>query len=89
MKNVIRKDVAVLLYPVLTLTPILGEGIAYGQQAPIRSAQNLALREYLQKSYMELFELAPKLEFSACEIEAQRKALESGKDTIGGQRISL
>jgi len=40
----------------------------------------LSLREYLHKSYLELFELAPKLEFSAVDIEAQRNALKSGKN---------
>ncbi len=80
MRNLIRKSVAVLLCPVLALLPFLSEGLAYAQQAPVRSAQTLPLRDYLQKSYMELFELAPKLEFSAGEIEAQRNALKSGKD---------
>jgi Zn-dependent protease with chaperone function len=80
MKNAFRKSVAVLLCPLLGLLPILSEGVAYAQQAPIRSAQTLALREYLQKSYLELFELAPKLEFSAGEIESQHNALKSGKD---------
>jgi Zn-dependent protease with chaperone function len=63
----------------------LGEGIAYAQQTPVRPAQTVALREYLQKSYMELFELAPKLEFSATEIETQRNALKSGKDICVGR----
>src|SRR5579864_8331283 len=85
MKNLLRKSVAVLLCPVLALLPILGEGVAYAQQTPVRSVQTLALREYLQKSYMELFELAPKLEFNATEIEAQRNALKSGKDLCVGR----
>ena len=85
MKNLFRKSVAVLLCPVLALLPILGEGVAYAQQTPVRSAQTLALREYLQKSYLELFELAPKLEFSTTEIEAQRNALKSGKDLCVGR----
>lgn len=85
MKNLFRKSVAVLLCPLLTLGPILGEGLAYAEQTPAQSAQTLALREYLQKSYMELFELAPKLEFSATEIEAQRTALKSGKDLCVGR----
>lgn len=38
------------------------------------------MREHLQKSYLELFELAPKLGFSPAEIEAQRSALKRGKD---------
>ena len=80
MKNLFRKSLAILLCPVLALLPTLAEGVAYAQQMPVRSAQTLSLREYLQKSYLELFELAPKLEFSASEIEAQRNTLKSGKD---------
>lgn len=38
-----------------------------------------SLRSLLQKPYLELFELSPRLEFSEREIEAQRKSLESGK----------
>jgi hypothetical protein len=85
MKNLIRQFVAILLCPVLGLLPILGEGVAYAQRSPIRSAQTLMLREYLQKSYLELFELSPKLEFSAGEIESQRSALKSGKDICVGR----
>ena len=85
MRNLIRKSVAILLCPVLALLPILGEGVAYAQQSPARSAQTLGLRDYLQKSYLELFELSPKLEFSAGEIEAQRNALKSGKDICVGR----
>ena len=85
MKILLRKSVAVLLCPVLGLLPVLGESVAYAQQAPIRPAQTLTLRDYLQKSYLELFELAPKLEFSAGEIESQRNALKSGKDICVGR----
>jgi len=38
------------------------------------------LRRLLQKPYVELFDLAPSVEFTAKEIESQRKALEEGKD---------
>jgi hypothetical protein len=85
MKNLFRKSLAILLCPVLALLPTLAEGVAYAQQTPIRSAQTLTLREYLNKSYMELFELAPKLEFSASEIESQRNSLKSGKDLCVGR----
>ena len=85
MKNLFRKSVAILHCSVMALLPTLGEGLAYAQQSPIRSAQTLTLREYLNKSYMELFELAPKLEFSASEIESQRNSLKSGKDLCVGR----
>jgi len=56
-------------------------GSATGQKtAAFRSEQRGSLRDYLQKSYLELFELAPTLAFSRGEIEAQRNALKKGKD---------
>jgi Zn-dependent protease with chaperone function len=85
MTNLIRKSIAVLLSQLLALLPIVGEGAARKQQAQVRPAQTVSLREYLQKSYLELFDLAPKLEFSAGEIEAQRNALKSGKDICVGR----
>lgn len=80
MRNLARKSVALLLYESLVLLPMTGAGTARQQQAPVRSVQTLSLREYLQKSYLDLFELAPRLEFSAGQIENQRNALKSGKD---------
>src|SRR5215470_1575222 len=38
-----------------------------------------SLRGLLQKSYADLFDLAPTLRFTAAQIEAQRKSLEKGK----------
>jgi Zn-dependent protease with chaperone function len=79
MKILLRKVVALCLC-VLILLPQSGGGTARQQVAPPRSGETPSLREYLQKSYLELFDLAAKLEFSATEIEAQRKALKDGKD---------
>lgn len=42
--------------------------------------QPSALRELLQKPFVELFELAPTRQFTAAEIEAQRMALKKGED---------
>jgi Zn-dependent protease with chaperone function len=80
MRNLARKSVALLLCESLLLLPMTGGGTSRQQQAPVRSVQTLSLREYLQKPYLDLFELAPKLEFSTKEIETQRNALKSGKD---------
>src|SRR5690348_4723399 len=82
MRNIARKLVALLLTEILILSPAIG---AYAAQQQLRTVTATApsavsLREYLQKSYLDLFELAPKLEFSTAEIEAQRNALRSGKD---------
>lgn len=45
-----------------------------------RSSQGVPLRALLQRSYTELFDLAPTIEFSKTEIGTQRKAFEKGKD---------
>ena len=44
-----------------------------------------ALRELLQKPYVDLFDLAPIQEFTTAEIEAQRKALQKGEDFCVGR----
>ena len=79
MRTFMRQSAAFLLCELLILLPVMGDANARQQQAPPRSAQTLPLRDYLQKSYLELFELAPKLEFSATEIQTQREAFQDGK----------
>src|SRR5579883_1636193 len=79
MKKIFREPVAFLLCELLILLPAMGDATARQQSTPPRSAQMLPLRDYLQKSYLELFELAPKLEFSSSEIQAQRAAFQSGE----------
>lgn len=74
-----QKVVALALCVLIVLPPV-GDVAAQQASNPARSTQTMALREYLQKPYLELFELAPKLEFSAAEIESQRDAFKSGKD---------
>jgi Zn-dependent protease with chaperone function len=81
MRRFMRQSVALLLCELLMLLPVMGDVNARQQQAPVRSIQTLPLREYLQKPFLELFELAPKLEFSSSEIEAQREAFKKGEDT--------
>ena len=79
MRSFMRQSIAFLLCELLMLLPVMGDANARQQQTQGRSTQTLSLREYLQKSYLELFELAPKLEFSATEIETQREAFKDGK----------
>ena len=81
MRKVLRQSVAFLLCELLILLPPMVDASARRQQPPPRSAQTATLREYLQKPYLELFELAPKLEFSSSEIAAQREAFKKGEDT--------
>ena len=79
MNDMWRRVVALGLCGLVLLTPAGGAG-SQTQSKRSRPAPEVSLRDYLQKSYQELFELAPTLEFSAVEIEAQRKALKNGKD---------
>lgn len=44
-------------------------------------ASQLPLREYLLKPYVELFELAPSLQFTAAEVEQERQVLKQGEDS--------
>lgn len=77
MRDPIRKIIALGLCELLVFLPISGEAprqISTGAPPPT------SLREYLQKSYLELFELAAELEFSAEEIQNQRQSLDKGKD---------
>jgi Zn-dependent protease with chaperone function len=87
MKNIARKVLALLLSELLILSPAIGGCASRQQPRTVEPAQAStdSLRGYLQKSYLELFELASKLEFSAGEIEAQRKSLQSGKDICIGR----
>jgi hypothetical protein len=76
------------------LALLLSELLAFPVSSPIRAQKPAPaglppevygpLREALQKSYLELFEIAPKLEFSQTQIEAMRKYLEKSKDTCAG-----
>lgn len=80
MYGIWRRVVALGLCVLILLPPAAEAAAAQSQSERSRTAPELSLREYLQKSYQELFDLAPALEFTAAEIEAQRKALKSGKD---------
>ena len=82
MQDAIRKLIALGLCELLVFFPIFSliPGRAPWLPSAARPMQTAPLRDYLQKSYLELFELAPKLEFSAQEIESQRQGLDKGQD---------
>jgi beta-barrel assembly-enhancing protease len=90
MQDILRRTLAVFLSLQLSLLGIVLQGCAARQSpqtsgpAPVSLGVQLKdasqLRGLLQKSYAELFDLAPTLEFSATEIAAQRTALGKGKD---------
>lgn len=79
MIDFIRRFTALLLCELMVLLPTTGARAQQSSSAPPSPAPNAELRSYLNKSYLELFELAPKLEFSSSDIAAQRAALEGGK----------
>jgi Zn-dependent protease with chaperone function len=89
MNNLFRRGLAAVLSVQTTLLGVGFEGYAAQQPSaspsPTQSSANVSsppaeVRGLLQKSYAELFDLAPTLTFSAPEIAAQRKTLEKGKD---------
>jgi Zn-dependent protease with chaperone function len=64
-------------------------GTMSGLTVPLSSAQSsspepanpVPLRDYLQRSYTELFEIAPQLTFTSREIAKQREAFQKAKDS--------
>lgn len=82
MNEGIRKCTAAVSMFLLVLTPSLP---ASAQSKPAADSvqpqpTQLALHDYLQKSYEELFALAPTVSFSAAEVEKERQALKRGED---------
>jgi len=90
MRTMVRRMVAVYLCFQLSFLGVALETSAAGQApqnsvatplaAGLQPQESTPLRSLLQKSYAELFELAPTLKFGTTEIAAQRKALNMGKD---------
>ncbi len=77
MKNLIRRALIVFLCELMVFLPA-SDIVARRQAAPPAPVKG-SLHEFLQKPYIELFELASKINFSATEIQGQRKALEEGE----------
>ena len=90
MRGMFRRLVALIVSLQISFLGVTLEGSSVPQrnaapgpdQLPVssQSSQRSPLRDLLQKPYADLFDLAPTLEFSASEIEAQRKTLGKGKD---------
>ena len=78
MRDIMRRGLAVVLCGLLIFLPVASAG-EQQQSAATEPAQKASLRSYLQKSYLELFELAPKVEFTAGEYQRQRKIFEQGE----------
>lgn len=80
MKNLYRRSLVLFLCELLIFLPVTVE-VSGQQPTAVPPVPAASLREHLQKSYLELFELAPTLHFNAGEMESQRKALEKGQDS--------
>ncbi len=88
MRNLAQKVAAFLLSAQFCFWEAAGDIFAARQdtvgsaaiQSPAATAQNQNLRDLLHRPYADLFELAPNLRFSAVQIEAQRAALNRGKE---------
>lgn len=78
MKQLLRRAVALVLCSTMSGFSI---PVSSAQSPTPESATSLPLRDYLQKSYSELFELAPQLTFSSSEIAKQREAFQKAKDS--------
>ncbi len=79
MKEGFRKCTAAGMGLLLILLPY--QPVSAQAPPPVApQAAQLPLHEYLQKSYAELFEVAPSASFSANEVTQERQALKSGED---------
>ncbi|HYL62678.1 MAG TPA: M48 family metalloprotease [Candidatus Methylomirabilis sp.] len=95
MKETLRRILAGCLCVQISFLGMTFEGCASRQvtATPVPSEfttsagskELLPLRQLLQKQYVELFDLAPMQEFTAAEIETQRKALQTGENFCVGR----
>src|SRR5438552_7745062 len=91
MGNFVRPLIGLLLSELLILLPVAPSAQAPASQPkPQTRPRTLAddtcrtLHCYLSKSYLDLFELSPHLEFSASEYAAEKQALEEGRKSCVG-----
>ncbi|HET9179827.1 MAG TPA: M48 family metalloprotease [Terriglobia bacterium] len=81
MSGRFRKGMVLVLCEALVLMPLMTARAGQaGAETSSSAAEAASLRDYLQKPYVELFEVAPKLAFTTAEIEQQRKGLQKGED---------
>lgn len=79
MRELFRKCVASCLSLLMVLLPC-SQASGQTEVAAQQTATQLPLRDYLQKSYDDLFRLAPSLSFTTAEIDAARGTLKRGED---------
>ena len=80
MKELFRKCIAAGLVLLLVPLPCLPTQLQ-SQASAASQAPQLPLRDYLQKPYDELLQLAPSLTFSTAEVDQMRQALKTGEDS--------
>ncbi len=78
MRILCRRALIVFLCELMVFLPASDVAVRLAA-SPDLPPVTIPLRDYLQKPYIELFELAPQLRFNSAEIEGQRKALEQGQ----------
>jgi Zn-dependent protease with chaperone function len=78
MKQLTRRVIALLLCATMSGVSLPRSA---AQSFGPESSNPLPLRDYLQKSYLELFEIAPKLRFNSSEIAKQREMFHKAKDS--------
>ena len=78
MKQLLRRTIALVLCGSMSGFSLPGSS---AQSSETESANSMTLRQNLQTSYLELFEIAPQLSFSSTEIAKQREAFQKAKDS--------
>ncbi len=74
-----HRAVAILLAEILALAPLPAAQARRPPSAPLPPEVFRSFQETLQRPYLELFEEAPKLEYSAAQIAAMRKYLDEAR----------
>jgi Zn-dependent protease with chaperone function len=86
MNGLFRKSVALFLCDLLILLPMAGCAGRPAVEVPYPAAiEEGTLRARLQEPYLELFETAATLSFSAADIETQREAFQAGEKLCVGR----
>jgi Zn-dependent protease with chaperone function len=88
MKNLVRQALVVWLAELLVFLPAYGSNLRHvatpapkaAATVPEPAPQEQSLRSYLQKSYFELFQLAPTLHFTSAQFDAQRESLKKAEE---------
>ncbi|HXT86600.1 MAG TPA: M48 family metalloprotease [Verrucomicrobiae bacterium] len=75
----LSKCLALILSELLVFLPALSAERTAPQEPQTPAAASASLRSYLDKPYLELFETAPNLHFTAAELQKQRNALNGGE----------